>query len=119
MALAFVAVGILAGGVTHFARRDFDRRGFVRSADGLRLAYEVQGEGWPLVALAGGPGISHHGFHPYLSRLRRAARIVYFDPRGRGDSDSSAAYSVAADVADLEALRTGSTERPRRSGAPP
>ena len=91
--------------MAHLTRSDFDRRGFVPSADGLRLAYEIQGEGPPLVAVAGGPGISHHGFHPYLSRLRRTARIVYFDARGRGDSDPAYAYSVAADVADLDALR--------------
>jgi proline iminopeptidase len=106
LALAFVGVGAVAGVVAHIARSDFDHRGFVRSPDGLRLAYEVQGEGLPLVALAGGPGISHHAFHPHLARLRHGARIIYFDPRGRGDSDPGS-YSVAADVADLDALRHG------------
>jgi pimeloyl-ACP methyl ester carboxylesterase len=97
LALAFVGVGALAGVVAHVARSDFDQRGFVLSPDGLRLAYEVHGEGPPLVALAGGPGISHHAFHPHLARLRRAARIIYFDPRGRGDSDPGS-YSGFARV---------------------
>jgi proline-specific peptidase len=107
LAIAFVGAGILAGGVAQAVRSDFDSRGAVSSRDGLRLVYESQGEGPTLVALAGGPGISHHGFHPYLGLLRRAARVVYFDPRGRGDSDHADTYNISADVADVEALRTG------------
>lgn len=107
LALVFIGTGVLAGAVAHFSRADFDEAGFVRSPDGLRLAYELQGHGRPLVLLAGGPGISHHGFHPHLGLLRDAARIVYFDPRGRGESDTAPAYHVRDDVGDIEALRTG------------
>lgn len=88
-------------------RSGFDSKGVVSSRDGLRLVYEAQGEGPTLVALAGGPGISHHGFHPYLGLLRQAARVVYFDPGGRGDSDPAGSYSVSADVAAVETLRLG------------
>jgi proline iminopeptidase len=107
LALAFLGVGAAAGGLRHLALSDFDTRGFVRAPDGLRLAYEVRGQGPPLVALAGGPGISHHGFHPYLDPLADRARVIYFDPRGRGDSDPAPRYTVADDVADIDALRRG------------
>ncbi len=107
LALTFLATGTVVALLAHFLRADFDRRGFVESSDGLRLAYEVQGQGPPLVLLAGGPGMSHHVFHPHLGLLRRHATVIYFDPRGRGDSDEAPTYRVANDVRDLEALRSG------------
>ncbi|MFQ5789479.1 MAG: alpha/beta fold hydrolase [Acidobacteriota bacterium] len=107
LALAFVAAGAALALLLHEGAADFDRRDFVKSADDRRLAYETQGQGPPLVALAGGPGISHHGFHPYLGLLGRQATVVYFDPRGRGESDSAPSYRVADDVRDLDALRRG------------
>jgi proline iminopeptidase len=58
-----------------------------------------------LVVLSGGPGISHHCFHPYLERLGQHATVIYFDPRGRGASESASSYSVRDDVSDLDALR--------------
>lgn len=104
-ALGFLAAGVVGALVAELRVSDNDRRSTVESHDGLRLVYEVQGQGPPLIALAGGPGISHHGFHPYLGGLRRHATVVYFDPRGRGDSDAASSYSVADDVRDLESLR--------------
>lgn len=107
LALGLIAIGITAASVRQLWLCDYDEAGFVRSADGLRLAWESQGRGRPLVALAGGPGVSHHGFHPYLGPLSRASRVIYFDPRGRGTSDAAQSYRVADDVADVEALRAG------------
>lgn len=74
---------------------------------GLRLYVEEQGEGIPLVLLHGGPGHSHHGFHPAFSRLDGGTRVIYYDQRGcwRSDYAPEAGYSVAQSVDDLEALR--------------
>jgi proline iminopeptidase len=105
LALLFIFLGVLAALVAEFAVTDYDHAGSVQSHDGLRLRYETQGTGPPLVALAGGPGISHNGFHPYLERLGSFATVIYFDPRGRGASDPATSYSVHDDVRDLEALR--------------
>jgi proline iminopeptidase len=107
LVLVFVLIGATAALVTELLTSDYDSRGFVESADGLRLAYEIQGEGFALVTLAGGPGISHHGFHPFLGRLKRDAMLVYFDPRGRGESDPAPSYAVESDVRDIEVLRRG------------
>lgn len=109
LALVFLAVGVVTGLLVHFLSSDYDHRGYVWSADDLplRLVFETQGQGPPLVALAGGPGISHHAFHPYLGHLGAQAKVIYFDPRGRGDSDPASTYTVADDVRDLESLREG------------
>ena len=107
LALVFVGIGLVSALFVHTLGVEFDRRGFVESDDGLRLEYELQGQGPPLVAVSGGPGSSHHGFHPYLGRLSRQATVIYFDPRGRGDSDPAPGYQVADDVRDLDSLRSG------------
>jgi proline iminopeptidase len=106
LALVFAVVGVVAAVALKMFVSDYDDMGVVVSDD-LRLIYETQGDGPPLVTLAGGPGISHHGFHPYLGRLRRYATVIYFDPRGRGDSDEASTYRVADDVRDIESLRRG------------
>jgi proline iminopeptidase len=102
-----VVIGVVATIALKWFVSDYDDIGVVLSDDDLRLIYETQGSGPPLVTLAGGPGTSHHGFHPYLGRLRRKATVIYFDPRGRGDSDAASTYRVADDVRDIESLRKG------------
>jgi proline iminopeptidase len=106
LALLFAVVGVVAAVALEMFVSDYDDMGVVVS-DGLRLIYETQGDGPPLVTLAGGPGISHHGFHPYFGRMRGYATVIYFDPRGRGDSDEASTYRVADDVRDIESLRRG------------
>jgi proline iminopeptidase len=72
------------------------------------LYVEVEGKGTPLVLINGGPGGTHHYFHPWFSRLRGLAKIVYYDQRGCGLSDfkpGEKGYSVEQAVADLEAVR--------------
>jgi proline iminopeptidase len=73
------------------------------------LYVELEGRGTPLVLINGGPGGTHHYFHPWFSRAAKFARIVYYDQRGCGLSDfkpGEAGYSVDQAVADLDALRT-------------
>ncbi len=71
------------------------------------LYVEQEGDGLPLVLIHGGPGATHHYFHPYFSRLRGAARIIYYDQRGCGLSDykPGKGYSIEQAVDDLENLR--------------
>ncbi len=81
--------------------------GFVDSG-GVSLRYETLGEGPPLILLNGGPGFPHE----YLQAtqvLASRARLVYFDQRGTGQSDKAAPsqYTIAANVADVEAVQTG------------
>jgi proline iminopeptidase len=72
------------------------------------LYLEEEGEGMPLVLLHGGPGCTHHVFHPWFSRARDYARVIYYDQRGCGLSGYEAGkdgYSVDQAAADLDALR--------------
>ena len=40
-----------------------------------------------LVLIHGGPGGTHHYFHPWFSRAAGFARIIYYDQRGCGLSE--------------------------------
>jgi proline iminopeptidase len=82
--------------------------GTYAEVNGVRLWYESEGQGEPLVLIAGGPGDSHSPFHPFFSRLADRYRVIYFDGFGVGKSDrakSSKEYSFARDVENLEGLR--------------
>jgi len=82
--------------------------GAYANVNGIKLWYETEGQGEPLVLVAGGPGDPHTVFHLFFSRLADRQRIVYFDEFGVGKSDrakSSREYSFARDVENLEGLR--------------
>lgn len=80
----------------------------VEVEDGVRLWVEEVGEGPPLLLISGGPGTSHHYFHPHLVPASAFARLIYVDLRGVGQSDRvrpEGGYGVGSAVDDLEALR--------------
>ncbi|MDD2706821.1 MAG: alpha/beta hydrolase [Verrucomicrobiae bacterium] len=74
---------------------------------GCELYCEMEGQGTPLVLINGGPGGTHHGFHPCFSRAAEFAKVVYYDQRGCGISDYKKGDGYTADQAvnDLDALR--------------
>ena len=74
---------------------------------GCNLYCEQEGEGIPLVLINGGPGGTHHCFHPHFSRAKGFARIIYYDQRGCGLSDYKPenGYTVNQAVDDLDRLR--------------
>jgi proline iminopeptidase len=71
------------------------------------LYCEVEGIGMPIVLLHGGPGSTHHHFHPYFSKAKEFAKVIYYDQRGCGLSDyePGEGYTVDQAVDDLENLR--------------
>jgi len=78
------------------------------TVNGARLWYESEGQGEPLILIAGGPGDSHAIFHPFFSRLADRYRVIYYDAFGVGKSDRAKAraeYSFARDVENVEGLR--------------
>jgi proline-specific peptidase len=81
------------------------QRGYITS-HGLRLYYEIEGTGQPLILLNGGPGFSHEYFEP-LRALATDAQLVFFDQRGTGRSDKAlpSQYTIEAHVDDVEQLR--------------
>lgn len=71
------------------------------------LYVEFEGEGIPIVLVNGGPGGTHHYFHPNFSKIKNDHKIIYYDQRGTGQSDfeKGNGYSFEQAVDDLENLR--------------
>lgn len=75
---------------------------------GHRLWVETEGDGEPLLLLAGlGPAGSHVIFHPFFTGLADSYRLIYVDLHGRGRSDQPSDLdniTFAADVDDVAEL---------------
>jgi proline iminopeptidase len=72
------------------------------------LYVEEEGNGTPLILINGGPGGTHHYFHPWFSQAKKYGRIIYYDQRGCGLSDfmpGEDGYSVHQAVEDLDTIR--------------
>lgn len=67
--------------------------------NGVRLSYELHGDGDPLICLHGLQGDSSH-FRGLLPALSRAYRTLVFDQRGSGRSDKPAMDLTTALLAD-------------------
>lgn len=72
------------------------------SSDGTTLAYEVLGEGPPILFVAGMLS-DRETLRPIAQGVRGHSCLLY-DRRGRGDSANGGAYSVAREIEDLAAL---------------
>jgi proline iminopeptidase len=82
-----------------------DSSGFVTTADGVKLYYAIYGRSRDTVLVPGGVLLA-----PYLSSLREDATMVFYDPRGRGQSDwvpDAKRLTMADEVRDIEAVRAG------------
>jgi proline iminopeptidase len=79
------------------------------SVGDCELYCETEGAGLPLVLINGGPGGTHHDFHPAFSQAAAFAQVIYYDQRGCGLSDyePGEGYSLTQAVEDLDALRRG------------
>ncbi|RKN45845.1 alpha/beta fold hydrolase [Streptomyces hoynatensis] len=58
---------------------------YATAPDGTRIAYQVQGAGFPLVLLAGQAN-NHHWWDPVRADFDAARRTISLDYRGTGDS---------------------------------
>ncbi|MBY4891478.1 alpha/beta hydrolase [Rhodobacteraceae bacterium N5(2021)] len=78
---------------------------YVTAADGIRLAYDDQGQGVALLCL---PGLTRNmdDFEPVLAHYRDRARVIRMDFRGRGASDHAnfATYTPMQEAQDVVAL---------------
>jgi proline iminopeptidase len=78
------------------------------TVNGVKLWYESEGSGPPLLLIAGGPGLPHGYLHPHFSQLAKSYRVIYFDAYGTGKSDQASDphdYTFARDVENIEGLR--------------
>jgi pimeloyl-ACP methyl ester carboxylesterase len=74
--------------------------------DGVRLHYEVRGDG-PAILLSHGFAATSAMFAPNIDALAEAHTVITWDLRGHGDSDSPgnpAAYTTDLCVGDMAAL---------------
>jgi proline iminopeptidase len=78
------------------------------TANGTRLATYTLGEG-ASVLLLGGMGIGHAYLRPGMDVLADEFKLVYYDPRGTGNSPlgDESRVTIAGNIEDLEALRVG------------
>ena len=80
---------------------------YVHTEDGVRLAYDREGSGQPLV-LIGGAG-QFRAVDPASRALtselaRRGFDVVHYDRPGRGDSGGESPFTLAGEVAAVRAL---------------
>jgi pimeloyl-ACP methyl ester carboxylesterase len=87
--------------------------GFVRSADGTRIAYATAGKGPALVHVLGWAshverGLNSPAYNPSIAHFAEHYQFVHYDGRGTGLSDRGVTdFSIDARVADLEAVIDG------------
>lgn len=74
-----------------------------------RLFVLELGEGYPVIALHGGPGLDHTVFRPWLDPLADRFRLIYVDQRGHGRSDLAPGHTLTLGqlVEDVDALVAG------------
>ena len=77
----------------------------VVSEDGTRIAYDVVGEGRPVICIFG--ATCFRTFLPVKGDVKTFAqrfRVINYDRRGRGDSGNQSPWSLEREIEDLEAL---------------
>jgi pimeloyl-ACP methyl ester carboxylesterase len=80
---------------------------FVTSADGTRIAFDIEGEGPAVILIAG--AMQFRAFDPTTVELAhqlasRGFTVVNYDRRGRGESGSENAGVLDREVEDVAAL---------------
>lgn len=81
---------------------------FTANLNGFRIHYEVHGRGPVLMTVPNSWGLSHQGLRGLYRPLEEHLTLVYFDPRGMGQSGSireEADMGLAAVRDDFDALR--------------
>ncbi len=74
-------------------------RDFAKARDGVKLRYEVRGEGEPLALIMGFGGAGRAWGEPFLKLMEARFKIFVIDNRGTGESDSAEAEFTLGDLA--------------------
>jgi pimeloyl-ACP methyl ester carboxylesterase len=83
-----------------------DHEGYVER-DGVRVKYEVHGDGDTTIVLMPGWGLPLRAWKAQIPYLARHYRVIAYDTRGTGDSDrpiGTKAYALDEHVADVLAI---------------
>lgn len=96
-----------------FSAQEAPVTGVIHTVD-VDLTYWVYGKptaGTPVIAVNGGPGLSHIYMiqNDVWNRLSRERQVIFYDQRGTGKSKNvraGASMNMSTQVADLEAVRT-------------
>lgn len=94
--------------VEETVRQGLENGSFVANLNGFDIHYEVHGQGPVLMVLTNSWGLSLEGVRGLLESLERKLTMVYFDPRGMGESSEiqqDSDMGMAAVRADFQALR--------------
>lgn len=75
-------------------------RAFAQSKDGLKLRYEIRGQGEPLAMVFGYSGSGRGWGEPFLKLLESSFKLLVIDNRGTGESDMPSKPFTVADMAD-------------------
>jgi proline iminopeptidase len=105
--------GLLAGcggpeEVTAPRHQGLENGSFAATLNGFEIHYEVHGQGPVVMTLPNSWGLSLAALRAFYRPLEERLTMVYFDPRGMGESDpirEDADMSMAAVRADFDALR--------------
>lgn len=86
---------------------------YVTSADGTRIAYDIEGSGPPVILIGG--AMQFRGFDPTTRAMAHELAghgftVVNYDRRGRGESRADAPITLAQTIDDLRALTEALTE---------
>jgi len=90
------------------APQGLENGSFTAQLNGFDIHYEVHGQGPVLMVLSQSWGLSLEGLRALYTPLEEQLTMVYFDPRGMGESSSiieEADMGMAAVRADFHALR--------------
>lgn len=88
----------------------------VRSRDGTRIAFAVEGDG-PALVLVHGTGDTRQRWAPVSGELRERFRLYAMDRRGHGESGDTAPYALEREFEDVAAVvAAAAADSPR--GAP-
>jgi len=83
---------------------------YFTTSDNVRLYVRVAGKGKPCLFVHGGPGSTSYYFEamPSATLIEEKMRMIYFDQRGSGRSDSAVNndYSLARMEKDMEELKS-------------